>query len=472
MNEPKKIFLASVVAVLLAQAGLAWGGPIPEAVSKLPSILPTEYAKYQDIISKAFPGYQILNPSEVFMDKEEIGPELYSIVKDNPGLIVGKFNDDNIEDFVALIRRPTTKTYSWSPHGKFIDKNNIEKYDVYAVNLAVCYGLGGGKFDCTKQPRTYGEVKPGIFGEVFLPSDFALNKTGTGKYVCTSLKLNLQQQSPQYRDQYREYLEQDGKHHGEIDNMGVISMYDDGNNAGMSLFSVVKLRPNVVLYDLRSDITVLRCTGFSEDDPIPEAVSQLQSNLPTEYAKYQDAISNAFPGSRILSPSEILLDKEEMGPELYNQVKASPGLIMGKFNNDNIEDFAALTRDTTKKTYHRTLQGEVVEESYEAHLVVCYGLGGGKFDCTKIPGVFDYVGLSTDCALNKTGPGKYLCLALQKIDLRKNREPYDKDYGEKTDVSLTVKTDIISVFSFRSFETKYIYQSKIAYLQCNEFSGD
>ena len=208
----------------------------------------------------------------------------------------------------------------------------------------------------------------------------------------------------------------------------------------------MKLRPNVVLYDLRSDLGFLRCTGFSDDGPIPEAVSKFPSAIPSEY---QDAISKALPGSRILSPSEILLDKEEMGPELYNQVKASPGLIVGKFNDDNIEDFAALVRDSTKKTYTRSLQGEVVEEFYEAHLVVCYGLGGGEFDCTKIPGVFDSVGRSTDWALNKIGPGKYFCHTLQKIDLRKHRESYehDSDYGEKNDVNITVNSLLnLSVF--------------------------
>ena len=124
------------------------------------------------------------------------GSELYNKLKDNPGVIVGKFNNDNIEDFVALIRNSITKAYSWSPHGQLIDKNNIEKYDVYAVNLAVCYGLGSGKFDCKLIPGAmlgpYGESIPGIFGEVYLPTDFALNKTSTGQYVCTTLVLNVQ----------------------------------------------------------------------------------------------------------------------------------------------------------------------------------------------------------------------------------------------------------------------------------------
>ena len=214
-------------------------------------------------------------------------------------------------------------------------------------------------------------------------------------------------------------------------------------------------------------------TCLAWEGPIPESASPLPTNLPAEYAKYQDAIGKAFPGFRILSPSEIMLDKKEMGVKLYNKVKSSPGLIVGKFNDDNIGDFAALTRNTTKKSYKRTLQGEVLAEFYEAHLVVCYGLGGGKFDCTKIPGVFDSVGRSTDWALSKIGPGKYFCHTLQKIDLRKHRESYEHDsgYGEKIDVNIAVKTDSISFKTGLSWAgRKYIYQSKIAFLDCLQTS--
>ena len=160
-----------------------------------------------------------------------------------------------------------------------------------------------------------------------------------------------------------------------------------------------------------------------------------------------------------------MLDKNEMGAKLYNKVKASPGLIVGKFNDDNIDDFAALTRNTTKKTYVRTLQGEVLEEYYEAHLVVCYGLGGGKFDCTIIPGAFDSVGQTTDLALNKTGPGKYSCNILRKLDLHMNRKAsnnqYDVNYGEKNDININVKTDVIGlIMTTKSWVLdKYIYQS-------------
>lgn len=451
VNDSKHIFLTSALVIVFAQAGLALGEPIqgtiPENVFQLPSNIPTEY---QDIITKAFPGYKILNPSEVFLDRNVMGPELYNKVKESPGLIVGNFNNDSIADFVVLIRNSTAKKGSWSPEGKFVDRNNNEKYDVYDVNLAVCYGLGGGKFDCTLNPQ--------IFGEIYLPADFALDKTGTEKYVCTSLELHVQAGGMhRYRDDF-------GKDHGDNDYMSASHM--DSN--GISHLSVTKFQENLA-YDFISKIAYLRCTELPEDVSIPEATSQSSTAIPAEY---QAAISKVFPDYQILRPSEISLNKKEMGAELYNKVKASPGLIRGKFNDDNIEDFAALIRNLTKKSYVQTLQGEVTGEFYEAHLAVCYGLGGGKFDCTKIPRAFDEVGLSTDWVLNKTGPGKYFCSSLKEIDLSNDREPFDGEYGEKHNVKLTVKTDVIGYFrtSYAWAGTKYIYQSEDTFLKCIESS--
>ena len=134
MNEPKNIFSASVLLIFLVQTGLAWSNSLSEKAFKSPSNIPPEY---QAAISKTYPGYQILNPSEVFLDRGVMGPELYDKVKESPGLIVGNFNNDSIDDFVVLVRNSVTKKDSWSPKGKFVDKNNNEKYDVYDVNLAV-----------------------------------------------------------------------------------------------------------------------------------------------------------------------------------------------------------------------------------------------------------------------------------------------------------------------------------------------
>jgi hypothetical protein len=169
-------------------------------------------------------------------------------------------------------------------------------------------------------------------------------------------------------------------------------------------------------------------------DSLSDAASKLQLNLPPEY---QIAISKAFPGYRILLPSEIILDKEEMGDELYNKVKDSPSLIVGKFNDDNIEDFAALIRNSISHTNIGTMEGKVISkyDFYGGHLVVCYGLDVGQFDCKKLPGIIDEVSLPFNFALNKSDPGKYLCNTLRKLDLRKEPnsffDAYDVNYGVK-----------------------------------------
>jgi hypothetical protein len=455
MNVTKNIFLLSVLAVLCTQASLTWGGPMPETATQSPSNISVEY---QDAISKAYPGYQILSPSEIVLNKEALGTELYNKLKANPGVIVGKFNNDNIEDFVAVVRSSATKAYSWSPHGQFIDKNNIEKYDVYAVNLAVCYGLGSGKFNCKLIPGAYGETKPGTFGEVYLPTDFAHHKTGAVQYICTSVELSVKAGGMhQYRDDF-------GKDYSNNDDMGIpIIMHNKGSN----FLTITKFQENLQ-YELISKFEYLKCTGLSEKSVlIPEATTKLPNAIPAEY---QAAISKSFPGNQILRPSEILLNKKEMGTKLFNRVKASPSLIVGKFNNDNIEDFAALIRNTTKKSYVQTLEGEVIDESYEAHLAVCYGLGGGKFDCTKIPRAFAGAGLSTDWVLNKTGPSKYFCSSLKEVDLSSNQG--DDDYSEKQNVKLAVKTDVINYFKSSTVwaDAKYIYQSEDAFLKCIESS--
>ena len=229
--------------------------------------------------------------------------------------------------------------------------------------------------------------------------------------------------------------------------------------------------------------TVLLCTlavlcnpsGLVWSQPAPEAAFKLPTNLPSEY---QSAISKAFPGYQILSPSEIFLDKEEIGDELYNKVKGSPGLIVGNFNGDNIQDFAALIRNLVKQTNIGTMGGKIISRYhfYGGHLVVCYGLGGGKFDCKILPGIVDEVHLPFNFALNKTGPGKYSCYTLRKLDLRRNRKAsidrYDVNYGEKHDININVKTDVIGlIMTTKSWVIdKYIYQSKSTFLNCDQSS--
>ena len=142
MNEPKKVFLASVLAVLLAQTGLAWGGSVvSETTSKLPSNIPPEY---QDAISKVLPGYEILRNEDFVQDESQLrnflSPDEIAARKKRAslGLIVGRFNDDKIPDFAAWVVNRSIKQES--PAG-------MPKSEKFAARLVVCLG--------TNTPREY-----------------------------------------------------------------------------------------------------------------------------------------------------------------------------------------------------------------------------------------------------------------------------------------------------------------------------
>jgi len=128
--------------------------------------------EYLDAISKAFPGFQILGPSDIKLYKEQMDQEIYERVKDRPGMAVGKFNSDQRSDFAALIRGTIKKR----------DTFGNDYYDGY---LVVCYGLAAGGFDCAKMspaPR-----------EFSLPFGWYLEKVAPGKHFCHALgKLDTQ----------------------------------------------------------------------------------------------------------------------------------------------------------------------------------------------------------------------------------------------------------------------------------------
>lgn len=128
--------------------------------------------EYQDAVSKAFPGFQILGPSEIKLDKD-LDPRVYNKVKDRPGLIVGRFNSDKVMDFAALIRGSKLIRI---PEDK---ANRIAAEDYYEGYLVVCMGRAQGGYECTEL-----ETDP---LRVHLPYDGFLEKFSSGTAACTSL---------------------------------------------------------------------------------------------------------------------------------------------------------------------------------------------------------------------------------------------------------------------------------------------
>lgn len=134
MNDPKKLFLVSALAVCIAQAGLAWGGTAPEEATKFSSNIPPEY---QSTISKILPGYEILRNEDLLQDESKLSsflsPDEIEKRKERKwlGIIVGRFNNDKYLDFAAWVVNLSIKQQQ--PAG-------MPKSDKFAAKLVVCLG--------------------------------------------------------------------------------------------------------------------------------------------------------------------------------------------------------------------------------------------------------------------------------------------------------------------------------------------
>ncbi len=130
--------------------------------------------------------------------------------------------------------------------------------------------------------------------------------------------------------------------------------------------------------------------------------------------EYQNAISKAFPRYQILGPSEIKLDKD-LDPRIYNKVKDRPGLIVGRFNSDEVMDFAALIRGSRLIHIPEDKANRVrADDYYEGYLVVCLGRAQGGYDCTKLETDPLRIHLPYDGFLERFSPGTAACTSLGK----------------------------------------------------------
>lgn len=130
--------------------------------------------EYQDAVSKAFPGFHILGPAEIGLDKDEMDRDVYAQVKDRPGLIVGRFNSDALADFAALIRGSKLMHI---PEDK---ANRVTALDYYQGYLVVCLGRAQGGYGCTKM-----KTDP---MRILKPHHEYLMKIPPGRESCTSIQ--------------------------------------------------------------------------------------------------------------------------------------------------------------------------------------------------------------------------------------------------------------------------------------------
>ena len=109
--------------------------------------------EYQEHIDKSFPGFQILDRSEFWKFIRDMN------MKEHPGLITGTFNDDDLEDFAAIIRRKTKKQRG--------------SYEYYDGKIVICNGTPKGGFQC-QAVQEWG----------FIKSSYYLKKRSAGPVGC------------------------------------------------------------------------------------------------------------------------------------------------------------------------------------------------------------------------------------------------------------------------------------------------
>ena len=98
------------------------------------------------------------------------------------------------------------------------------------------------------------------------------------------------------------------------------------------------------------------------------SVSWISLVVPAHADEYQDAITKAFPGFKIMSRTEFT-------KEIQKTVKGNPALITGRFNDDELLDFAAMIRSDSKQ------KGQLGGEYYRGMYVVCHGINNGGHAC-------------------------------------------------------------------------------------------
>jgi len=130
--------------------------------------------------------------------------------------------------------------------------------------------------------------------------------------------------------------------------------------------------------------------------------------------EYDEAISTAFPGYRIIQPSERWLPKEDMPPEEYEKARKAPAAVVGRFNQDKLKDFAAYIIDPASKWRELPIQPDFPEgyDSYRGGLVVCFGQGSRRYRCRPVFAKFEKIVLLHPWYLERIPPGKQLCPGL------------------------------------------------------------
>jgi len=124
-------------------------------LSWIPIALRAQADEYQDAIAKAFAGFKI-------MARTEFTKEIQKAVKGNPALITGRFNDDELVDFAAIIRSDSKQ------------KSQVSGKEYYRGMYVVCHALDKARHAC----HTLGTRA------IFPPHEWYLYLVESGRLDC------------------------------------------------------------------------------------------------------------------------------------------------------------------------------------------------------------------------------------------------------------------------------------------------
>ena len=155
--------------------------------------------------------------------------------------------------------------------------------------------------------------------------------------------------------------------------------------------------------------------------------------------EYQDQIAKAFAGFEILARSDFT-------EQIRTLVKtANPALVKGRFNSDQLEDFAAIILDRSAQ-YGQQGEGKY----YLGKYVVCHGAGKGRYQCRILKE--ERIHLPYQNYLQRVSPGKLECTI-------------DKDLNV---AEITLQRDAIRWGAPDGGSGVYIYQPDGTYSECDE----
>ncbi len=176
--------------------------------------------------------------------------------------------------------------------------------------------------------------------------------------------------------------------------------------------------------------------------------------------QYDEAIGAAFPGYRIVQPSERWVPKER--PEDYEKERNAPAVVVGRFNQDAFQDFAAFVLNPAIKDIYSTSPGG---------LAVCFGQERGRYRCQLVPPFRD-IQLPHSWYLERVPPGtKQTCRELARI--RPWEPETSKRFAEHLgeDKTIHITTDAVAASSMtgneRHADRIMVFQPDGSFLDCS-----